>query len=143
MMGGGMMGGGMMGGGMMGMMAPPPPPSMFGGFPGGGMGMLVGAEVLKTFFEESQRQEQLKKQLEVQKELGADTAKIAELQRMLSEQNAKVEALAAQKAALPQAAPAPAPEASGGPSESQLKLQLELVQQQKELELLKQEKPSS
>merc|ERR1712050_499997 len=107
----------------------------FGGFPGGGMGMLVGAEVIKTFFEAQEKRKQMEQQLKVQQELGADTAKIEELQRMLKEQNAKVEALAAQKNALP--AEAPAAEA---PSEGNLKLQLEVLQQQKELELLKQQK---
>ena len=61
---------------------------------------------------------------------------------MLAEQNAKMDALAAQKAALPQPAVAPAA-APGAPSEEQLKLQLELVQQQKELEALKQQGASS
>ena len=97
--------------------------------------MLVGAELLKGFFEAQEKQEQIKKQLEIQKQLGADTAKIEELQRMLSDQNAKVAALAAQKEAQ-----APAPAAPEGPSEAMLKMQLEMIQQQKELELIKQGK---
>ena len=93
------------------------------------------AVVLKGFFEAQEKQEQIKKQLEIQKQLGADTAKIEELQRMLSDQNAKVAALAAQKEAQ-----APAPAAPEGPSEAMLKMQLEMIQQQKELELIKQGK---
>mmetsp|Transcript_10824 Transcript_10824/g.28407 ORF Transcript_10824/g.28407 Transcript_10824/m.28407 type:complete len:164 (+) Transcript_10824:1-492(+) len=137
-MGGGMPGGGMMGG----MMAPPPPPGLFGGFPGGGTGMMIGAELLKTFMQEQERQAQLKEQLKIQEQLGTDTTKIAELQKMLAEQNAKMDALAAQKSALPQPAAAPAA-APGAPSEEQLKLQLELVQQQKQLEALKQQGASN
>jgi hypothetical protein len=47
----------------------------------------------------------------------------------------QVDALAAQKNAVPAEAPA-----AGGASEGNLKLQLEIVQQQKELEQLKQQK---
>jgi len=130
-MGGGMMMGGGMPMGIGGMMAPPPPP-MFGG-----MGMLIGAELIKSFMEAQQRQAQLQQQLKVQQELGADSAKIAELQRMLSEQNAKVDALAAQKSAAAQVAP-PDPVPGAAPSEAQLQLQLEVLKQQKELELVKQ-----
>mmetsp|Transcript_55855 Transcript_55855/g.124730 ORF Transcript_55855/g.124730 Transcript_55855/m.124730 type:complete len:91 (+) Transcript_55855:212-484(+) len=89
--------------------------------------------------QEQERQVQLKEQLKIQQELGADSSKIQELQRMLAEQNAKVEALAAQKAA-GQAAPAVAPAAPAAVSEETLRLQLDVIQQQKELELLKQGK---
>ena len=51
----------------------------------------------------------------------------------------QVEALAAQKAA-GQAAPAVAPAAPAAVSEETLRLQLDVIQQQKELELLKQGK---
>ena len=103
---------------------------------------LVPIAVLKGFFEAQEKQEQLRKQLEIQKQLGADTAKIEELQRMLSDQNAKVAALAAQKEAQAAAPPAPAaaPEAPAAPSEAMMKMQLEMIQQQKELELIKQGK---
>ena len=59
-------------------------------------------------------------------------AAIQNLQKQLAEQNAKVEALAAQKNNQPAAAPAAA-----APTEEQLKLQLQLAQNQKELEALK------
>ena len=63
---------------------------------------------------------------------GPHQAAIQNLQKQLAEQNAKVEALAAQKNSPPEAAPAAA-----APTEEQLKLQLQLVQNQKELEALK------
>lgn len=96
--------------------------------------------MIKGFFEAQEKQEQLRKQLEIQKQLGADTAKIEELQRMLQEQNAKVAALAAQKEAIPAPAPAPAAPSEAPMSVEMMKLQLELIQQQKELELIKQGK---
>lgn len=93
--------------------------------------------VVKGFFEAQEKQAQIQKQLEIQKQLGADSAKIEELQRMLSDQNAKVEALAAQKEAAAATPPPPPQPVAALPSEESLKLQLELIQQQKELELLK------
>jgi hypothetical protein len=85
-----------------------------------------------------------RRQSGAQKQLGADTAKIGgkieELQRMLQDQNAKVAALAAQKEAIPAPAPAPAAPSEAPMSVEMMKLQLELIQQQKELELIKQGK---
>jgi len=114
-------------------------PMGYGGYGGGGgsgMGLFVGAELVNMYFKEQQRQAYLKQQLEVQQQLGADSAKIAELQRMLSEQNAKVDSLAAQKNA--QSAASLQPQAA--PGEAEMQMQMQLIQQQKELELIKQGK---
>jgi hypothetical protein len=54
---------------------------------------MVGAEVVKSFFEAQEKQKQLAEQLKIQQQLGQDTAKIEELQRLLKEQNTKVPSL--------------------------------------------------
>mmetsp|Transcript_26329 Transcript_26329/g.43721 ORF Transcript_26329/g.43721 Transcript_26329/m.43721 type:complete len:254 (+) Transcript_26329:67-828(+) len=104
---------------------------------GAGMGLLIGAELAEAFLKEQQRQAYIQQQLKVQQQLGTDQAKIQELQRQLAEQNAKVDALAAQKAAAPVSSATP----QQAPSEAQLQLQLQVLQQQRELEVMKQGKP--
>merc|ERR1712087_1052099 len=106
---------------------------------GSGMGLLIGAELAEAFLKEQQRQAYLQQQLKVQQQLGTDQAQIQALQRQLAEQSAKVDALAAQKAAAP--SPAPSAGTQQAPTEAQLQLQLQVLQQQKELEALKQGKP--
>merc|ERR1740138_1087749 len=97
---------------------------------GNGMGLFIGVEVAQMFLKEQQRQAYLKQQLATQQQLGADKAAIESLQRQLSEQNAKMDNLRAQQ---------PAPPGQSGPmSEDQLKLQLQVLQQQKEIEQMKQ-----
>merc|ERR1719152_189194 len=97
---------------------------------GGGMGLLIGAELAEAFIKEQQRQAYLKQQLATQQQLGADQAQIQALQKQLAEQNAKVDALAAQKNSAPQ-------QVATGPTEEQLRMQLQAMENQKELELLK------
>ena len=41
---------------------------------GGGMGLLIGAELVEAFMKEQQRQAMLKQQLATQQQLGADQA---------------------------------------------------------------------
>jgi len=106
------------------------------GMGGGGMGMYMGLSIAEAFLREQQRQAYLQQQLKVQQQLGADQAKIAELQAQLTAQNEKVNALAAQKDAAPNA---PAQQMAA-PGEDQLRLQLQVLQQQKELEMLRQGK---
>jgi len=103
---------------------------------GSGLGMYMGLSIAEAFLREQQRQAYLQQQLKVQQQLGADSAKIAELQAQLAAQNEKVSALAAQKDANP-SAPA---QQMAAPGEEQLKLQLQVLQQQKELEMLRQGK---
>merc|ERR1719152_641281 len=100
---------------------------------GNGLGLFVGLEVAEMFLKEQQRQAYLQQQLKTQQQLGADKAAIESLQRQLAEQNAKVDSLRAQ-----QPPPPPGQAAPAAMSEDQLKLQLQLIQQQKELEMMKQ-----
>merc|ERR1719409_2396470 len=111
------------------------------GMSNSGMGMYLGLSVAEAFLKEQQRQAYLQQQLKVQQQLGADSAKIAELQAQLAAQNSKVDALAAQGGANNQAPAGPPGMASqAAPGEAELKLQLQMLQQQKEIELLKQGK---
>merc|ERR1719198_360724 len=103
---------------------------------GNGMGLFVGVEIAEMFLKEQQRQAYLKQQLATQQQLGADKAAIESLQKELAAQNAKVDALNAQRQQQP--APAPAGQAPAAMSEEQLKLQLQVLQQQKEIEQMKQ-----
>jgi hypothetical protein len=58
-----------------------------------GLGLYFGLSIAESFLREQQRQVYLQNQLKVQQELGRDQAQIAQLQRELAEQNAKVDGL--------------------------------------------------
>lgn len=108
----------------------------YGGF-GGGMstGTYLGLSLAESFIREQQRQTYLQQQLRTQQELGRDQAQIAELQRALSEQNAKVDGLRAQQAQGGQA-PAAAPAAAPVDAETVRMLQQQLLQQQQQIQQL-------
>jgi len=72
---------------------------------GNGLGLYLGLSLAETFVREQQRQAFLQQQLRTQQELGRDQQAIADLQRQLAEQNAKVDALRAQGATAPASAP--------------------------------------
>jgi len=121
MMGGGMGYGGMGYGGMgMG----------YGGF-GGGIttGEFLGIELINAIFREQERQRRLQRELQVQQQLGADQAKIQDLQNQLAQVNSKMDGLKQQ-----------APPGTKFDDDSMRKMQEQMLAQQKEIEMLKAEK---
>ena len=111
----------------------------YGGYGGGGTGLYLGLSVAEMFLREQQRQAYLQQQLRTQQELGKDQALIQSLQTQLAEQNAKVDGLAKQQQQ-GGAGASVAPQVAPGESEAMLQLRLQVLQQQKELELMKQGK---
>ena len=76
-----------------------PPAVVYGGGYGYGYGYgispgaYLGLSLVEALIREQERQAYLQQQLRTQQELGRDQAKIAELQRQLADQSAKVEGL--------------------------------------------------
>jgi hypothetical protein len=112
-----------------------PPAVVYGGGYGYGYGYgispgaYLGLSLVEALIREQERQAYLQQQLRTQLELGRDQAKIAELQRQLADQSAKVEGLRSQ-----QADRGSAPDRED--AETIRKLQKQLRLQQREIEQL-------
>ena len=109
------------------------------GMGGPGIGTYLGLSLAEAFIREQQRQAFLQQQLRQAQQLGQDQAAIANLQQQLSEQNAKVESMRSQaQGQLPPGSASTMPQQAPGETEATMQLKMQLLEQQKEIEALRQ-----
>ena len=109
------------------------------GMGGPGIGTYLGLSLAEAFLREQQRQAFLQQQLRQAQQLGQDQAAIANLQQQLSEQNAKVESMRSQaQGQLPPGSASTMPPQAPGETEATMQLKMQLLEQQKEIEALRQ-----